>query len=174
MSDFHIKLIKLHYHCVVATAPFATLSNHCRVMFLDASYFRFCHLRVYEFHFLCSFAFYFYFTTPIFYLSSPFDTIFNELSKIVVQAGGLWYVISVGRERKNKGIALPGVPISDTELDKLWHKHIRELTKQGIRVTFKPVRFYTTNERDRLGREYYGLSELPTYQDMNSKLPGEL
>jgi len=60
-------------------------------------------------------------------------------------------------------------PMSDKQLDKLWIQHIRDYTNKGILLTFKPVRYYNSKERNRLDRLWHGLSIPPDYNDLNSK-----
>lgn len=80
----------------------------------------------------------------------------------------VWYNKGVKKQlRKDKAVQ-DCVPIAtNKQLNKAWKEHIKVLLDKGITPTFKPVRFYTSKERDRLIRETINKHLPPTIEEVN-------
>ena len=90
-------------------------------------------------------------------------------SCIVVLKCEVWYNERVKVKQLRKGEAVQDcVPIAtNRQLNNAWKEHVRLLLDKGITPTFKPVRFYTSDERDRLVRETSNRHLPPTIEEVN-------
>lgn len=58
---------------------------------------------------------------------------------------------------------------NDKQLIKEWEAHKLLMKQQGIILTFKPVKFYTSLELTELDRRHFTLSEPPTMEEINER-----
>ena len=63
------------------------------------------------------------------------------------------------------GIGQTTKTLSSKEINILWKQHQVMLRRKGILPTFKPVRFYTSEETSQLDRMYRDRNKQPTEED---------
>ena len=52
------------------------------------------------------------------------------------------------------------------ELNRLWEEHVKDLTSRGIKITFKPAKYLTDEEREELNSRI-GPWDKPTWREVN-------